>query len=819
MNYLAVTSKRSFWYRKLYLAVFCGILLLSASALGQSDSFGQTDRFYIDSVDVIAGNDISVQFNVRNDEPLNSLSLPIKYNPALLTLKSLNYDGSRVEYIANKITTPAVVDSVNGHFLVGAFTVFEDALPAGDGLIFTAIFTVNQSAPIGAVTLIDTLFYPPAGEMIFSEATTSQIIRPIFEAGKVAVVTGNQAPVIATIPNQYVFEGDSLRLNITASDLNNDNLTLVCSNLPTGANFVDHQDGTATLSWEPAFIGPFSADGSPFNLSVLASDGALSKEHSFSVNVVNKNRQPVITNLPAINGTAGDLVTFELSGIDPDFEPVTWQVLDAPATAQIDINESVNFSWDSKFDDTGAFVLTFIASDPQGYADTATVDINLAFASQYTLAFDTTSAYPGEIVEIPVNLINQFPVKSFNILASYDPTVLQLVSIYNEGTRSESFEIFGSTPNVGDIAGRVRITGNADIAGTGVLAGGEGSIAVLKFKLSSNLSYAGYSAPIRFVFIDPEDNILTDTIGVDIPIPAVNYFDGGVQVLDYGKVNIGDINLNGLTYDIGDAIYFSNYFMNPFLYPLNPLQYANSDINHDNNGGTIADLVMLINIIAQGGNYSYKVEGVSEAHVALNADLDQSGNFRFSYDSEADLGAFLIVLDNADYTGEYKNLTDDMSVILFTDETTTRILIYSLKGYHLGAGQKDLIELSGIDELSVSLIATATSAGQLVEAEYVAKFENYLPDNFELYQNYPNPFNPETNISFDLPEAATVRLTIFNILGEKVNVLIDKNMPAGTHTVSWNGRTDENRMAGSGIYFYRLETGSHQQTKKMMLLK
>lgn len=819
MNYLAVTSKRNFWYRKLCYTVLCGILLLAANALGQSDPFGQTDMFYIDSVEVITGNDISVHFNIRNDEPLNSLSLPIKYDPALLTLKSLSFIGSRAEYIANKIITPSQTDLINGHFLVGSFTIFEDAIPSGDGLIFTAIFSVNQSAPVGTVAVIDTLFYPPAGEMILVEATTSQIIKPAFVAGKVAVVSGNKAPTISTIPNQYIFEGDSLHLDISASDLNHDNLTLVCSNLPTGATFVDHQDGTATLNWQPAYIGPFSADGSPFNLSVLASDGSLTKEQSFSVNVVNKNRQPVIANLPAINGTAGDLVAFELTGIDPDFEPITWQVLNAPTGAQIDLNQSVNFSWDSKFDDTGAFTLTFIAADPQGYADTGSVDINLAFSSMYTLTFDTASAYPGEIVEIKLNLANQLPVKSFNILASYDPTVMTLTSIYNEGSRSESFESFTYSTNIGGIAGRVRFVGDADLAGSGTLASGDGAVAVMKFKLSANLSYAGYNVPVRFVFVDPEDNILTDTIGVAIPIAGVNYFDGGIQILDYGKINIGDINLNGIAFDIGDAIYFSNYFMNPFLYPFNPLQYANSDINHDNNGGTIADLVTLINIIAQGGNYSYKVEGISNARVLLNADRDDNNGFRFSYESETDLGAFLIVLDNENYSGEYSNLTDDMSVLVFTDETTTRILIYSLEGHYLSAGEKDLIELSGLAELNVNSIATATSAGQLVDAEYVAKFENYLPENFELYQNYPNPFNPETNISFDLPEAATVRLAIFNILGEKVNVLIDEKLPAGNHMVSWNGQTDDNRMAGSGVYFYRLETEKYQQTKKMMLLK
>jgi hypothetical protein len=89
-----------------------------------------------------------------------------------------------------------------------------------------------------------------------------------------------------------------------------------------------------------------------------------------------------------------------------------------------------------------------------------------------------------------------------------------------------------------------------------------------------------------------------------------------------------------------------------------------------------------------------------------------------------------------------------------------------------------------------------------------------LPESYGLSQNYPNPFNPSTTISFDLPEANHVRLDIFNVLGQKVETLVDQNMPAGTHEVEWYSTN-----AASGVYFYRLEAGTYQQTKKMMYLK
>ena len=89
-----------------------------------------------------------------------------------------------------------------------------------------------------------------------------------------------------------------------------------------------------------------------------------------------------------------------------------------------------------------------------------------------------------------------------------------------------------------------------------------------------------------------------------------------------------------------------------------------------------------------------------------------------------------------------------------------------------------------------------------------------IPTEWALNQNYPNPFNPVTQIAFALPKDSRVRLEVFNILGQKVTTLVDDNLTAGYHNVSWNA--DEE---ASGIYFYRLKTEEFTQTRKMTLLK
>jgi hypothetical protein len=85
--------------------------------------------------------------------------------------------------------------------------------------------------------------------------------------------------------------------------------------------------------------------------------------------------------------------------------------------------------------------------------------------------------------------------------------------------------------------------------------------------------------------------------------------------------------------------------------------------------------------------------------------------------------------------------------------------------------------------------------------------------------NYPNPFNPSTTIQFGLPEAAHVKLKVYNILGREVACLVDRWMAAGEHQVDWHGTNDRGEQLGSGVYFYRLEAGKDVLTHKMTLIK
>ena len=92
-------------------------------------------------------------------------------------------------------------------------------------------------------------------------------------------------------------------------------------------------------------------------------------------------------------------------------------------------------------------------------------------------------------------------------------------------------------------------------------------------------------------------------------------------------------------------------------------------------------------------------------------------------------------------------------------------------------------------------------------------------ENFQLNQNYPNPFNPSTRIIYSLPVAGNVKISVYDILGQKVQTLVDSFQNAGEHSIVWYGKDESNNPVGSGIYFYSLTTSNGSIQRKMVLLQ
>ncbi len=126
---------------------------------------------------------------------------------------------------------------------------------------------------------------------------------------------------------------------------------------------------------------------------------------------------------------------------------------------------------------------------------------------------------------------------------------------------------------------------------------------------------------------------------------------------------------------------------------------------------------------------------------------------------------------------------------------------------HLSDGSVYQFTLAEIDTITISLPTTQTNN------------EMKVPVSLKLYQNYPNPFNPSTTISYQLPQSSYVTISIFNLRGQLIKTIAEKNNGKGKHTVQWHGFDESGNQVSTGLYFYVIQTDATVLSKKMILIK
>jgi hypothetical protein len=116
-----------------------------------------------------------------------------------------------------------------------------------------------------------------------------------------------------------------------------------------------------------------------------------------------------------------------------------------------------------------------------------------------------------------------------------------------------------------------------------------------------------------------------------------------------------------------------------------------------------------------------------------------------------------------------------------------------------------------LDSGSAAPKTSQTGQEAVVEAE--------VPDSYQLGAAYPNPFNPTTRIAYALPVESSVRLEVFNVLGQRVKGLVDGVQSAGFKTAMWDGRNEAGQAVPSGTYLYRIVADDFVDSKQVVLLK
>jgi hypothetical protein len=112
-----------------------------------------------------------------------------------------------------------------------------------------------------------------------------------------------------------------------------------------------------------------------------------------------------------------------------------------------------------------------------------------------------------------------------------------------------------------------------------------------------------------------------------------------------------------------------------------------------------------------------------------------------------------------------------------------------------------------------------TAAPSLTQNEASSELAVNVPETFQLEQNYPNPFNPSTRIRYQIPNDMRVTLRIYNLMGEEVRTLVERQQSAGNYEVTWDGLLNSGVQASSGVYIYRLQGEGFSETRKMTLMQ
>ena len=203
--------------------------------------------------------------------------------------------------------------------------------------------------------------------------------------------------------------------------------------------------------------------------------------------------------------------------------------------------------------------------------------------------------------------------------------------------------------------------------------------------------------------------------------------------------------------------------------------------------------------------------------------------------SKLDLSTFALALSvsTLEKTGDYKQAEERCLQLMESskDENMNKNLLFVLANiYSHGLNEKEKAKQYFEEYINKypkdELAQIARCMLEMDDFRFIPKGdepektqEKIAPATFALSQNYPNPFNPETEISFQIPNDTRVSLVIYNLLGQKIRTLVNKEMATGYHTIKWRGRDDFGNAVASGVYLYAIQAGEFFDVKKMVLMR
>jgi len=499
---------------------------------------------------------------------------------------------------------------------------------------------------------------------------------------------------------------------------------------------------------------------------------------------------------------------------------------------------------------------TFTATDDAGNSASCSWVVTVAAPGCPSLPLSV--ADPSGPVDVPVGSQISVPVSlstsgqavgQFDFLLEFDHSAVSLLGV-DRGVALGAWEYF--TYEISQGANQttlLRLVGIADLDGGSSPAESaylpNGTIANLLFAVGSDESKVGREIVLNWRTNASTDNIVSDKLGnlvfsgddVDaqavaaahpnkIVLPTLEKANGVIRVAPVASA-LGDINLNGTLYEVGDAVLLASYLTHGAgaLSPdaqVRDRQLAAADINADGYMATIGDLVFLTKIIA---GHASPVSGIAKLSPAAgDATVDvaiHNGQINLGAISTTDLGGALFVFrHDGNSFGEpvLSPIAQGMTMSYSVTNSSMRVLLYSSDASaSIPAGRNDLLTIptNGIGGAELIETQISDANGMLLNSRTA---KSIVPTGFALMQNYPNPFNAGTVMSFDIVGRENWTLTVYNIAGQTVREFAGSDA-SGHVTVAWDGRDNSGNSVSSGMYFYRLQAGNFTDSKKMTLVK
>lgn len=721
------------------------------------------------------------------------------------------------------------------------FIQLAPAIDTGVGDIMRLDFTISSSATLGSQTTIN--FYretiyndsipPERVGCIFSQyydTTGSPIHRLQERSGNILFTEPPDVPVINYFyaqPNNII-SGEPATLYWSVSNATSVTISPSVGTVGDSGQTVVYPTATTT-----------------YTLTATNSEGSAALGATVVVSEPGSNNRPVFTQptQTSYEIDQGQTVSFVVTATDADGDTLSLSPSSLPNNATFGPTNPVigvgsvtgNFSFTPDYSQVGTFQVTFVADDGKAGGSQQLVVTIVVNELQYDRLFTTSAegqapegGQPGTRgVLVPINLVTSQTVYGVQFDFFYDAEYFTVDSFITT-PRTENYVIYD---NIGATPGEIRVV-TFGVANEPVQTD-TASTAILYAVMSIDTSAVPGDYPLRiengWESVNPDPNFPS--------LPLVT--DSGIIQVD----RLGDVNLDRRV-DVADAVNVVGYILGNYTFTQR--QFDAGDVTKD----TLINVFDLVGII----NLIYGIPPSPVAGQFIDAELATvSLDYSNLYRGETDILIVKSELPEQIAGVQLEIRYDPSSVSLGTpslgegaqkmvlsarDDKNGKLttLLYFKNPFRsedlIQVGQAELLnipvtakkDIVAGDEtrmkLTQALLSTPTAQGVRVEGMDVQ-----LPSTFVLQQNYPNPFNPTTTIEFSLggtSEGALtqhVNLDIYNILGQHVKTLVDRDLVPGNYKVEWDATDNGGKRVASGIYLYKLQVDRESKSKKMLFLK